>query len=80
MSPRIEDHDYQFKVNNAVNFLKKGNKVKFSIQFRGRELHHPELGHKLVARIIEELKTIGKADNTPRLVNRIMSLVISPLK
>ena len=80
MSPRIDDHDYSFKIKHALEFLGKGNKVKFSILFKGRELRHPEIGEKLVGRILEELKDIGKADNTPRLVNRLMVLVVSPVK
>ena len=80
MSPRIDEHDYSFKVKHAQEFLLKGNKVKFSIQFKGRELNHPELGDKLVTRMLEELKDYGKADNTPRLVNRLMVLVLSPVR
>jgi translation initiation factor IF-3 len=80
MTPRIEEHDYQFKMNHAKEFLQKGNKVKFSVQFKGRELHHPDIGHKLCDQIIDELQEIGKPDNQPKLVGRMMSLVISPQK
>lgn len=80
MSPRIDEHDYAFKVKHGKDFLTKGHKVKFSILFKGRELNHPELGDKLVTRMLEELKEYGKPDNTPRLVNRLMVLVLSPLR
>jgi translation initiation factor IF-3 len=80
MSPRIEDHDYDFKLKHAREFLSKGNKVKISIIFKGREMHHPELGQKLVQQIITDLADVAKADNRPDMQNRILVLVVSPLK
>lgn len=76
MRPGIEDHDYDFKIKNARKFIEQGNKVKFNIMFRGRELAHQEFGQQLIDRIIEEMEDIGKADNVPKLEGRNMVLFI----
>jgi len=80
MTPKIEGHDYDFKVNHAKEFLKKGHKVKFSILFRGRELDHPELGYNLADKIVKDLEPLAKVENIPKLNNRLMVLVLVPLK
>ena len=78
--PGIEDHDYEFKVRHARRFLSEGNKVKLTMMFRGRQVRHPELGHEVLRRIVEDLADMGKAESQPKLEGRIMSMVLSPLK
>ena len=56
LRPKIEEHDFQFKLNHARKFLESGNKVKFTVYFRGREITHKEFGNKLLDRMKEELK------------------------
>ena len=74
LRPRIEDHDFDFKVKNARKFLEQGNKVKFNVLFRGREMAHQEFGKQLLNRVIETLEDIAKPDNTPQMEGRNMIL------
>ena len=60
LRPGTEIHDYNFKIKNAKKFISKGDKVKFTVKFKGREMQHIELGNKLMTRIIEDIKDIGK--------------------
>ncbi len=76
--PNIDTHDYETKVNHAVAFLGKGNKVKISMYFRGREMAHAELGHELMKRIIEDTKDVGIVDATPRQTGRLISMMLAP--
>ena len=61
MRPAIDSHDFEHKVNHAKEFLKKGDKVKFTLMFRGREMVHPELGFDVMNRIQESLKRYCKS-------------------
>ena len=76
---RIEEHDFMFKVKHAKEFLGKGNKVKLSLMFRGREMEHKDLGFEAINRAIKELEHIGHRDVEPRLSGRIISTMLSPL-
>lgn len=76
---RIDTHDYMTKVRRAEDFLDKGNKLKISLQFRGREMEHKDLGFERVKEAIKDLSHIGTADVDPRLVGRNVSCVLSPL-
>lgn len=76
LRPRIEEHDYEFKVKNARKFLDQGNKVKFNVMFRGREMAHQEFGKDLLNRIIDELEDVAKPENTPQLEGRNMVLFL----
>src|SRR5512139_2829792 len=62
MRPKTEEHDLQFKVRNIERFLKDGHKIKVTVVFRGRELAHPEIGRKMVGRIVEGVKEVGKVE------------------
>lgn len=66
----VAEHDYQTKLNHMREFLKKGHKVKISLQFRGRENAHRELGMELVKRVIDDCKDISVIDMTPRIMGR----------
>ena len=79
MRPVTETHDYEFKVKNAKKFIAKGDKVKFTIRFKGRELQHSHLGNELMAKIKEDMKDIGKVELQPKFDGKQMIMVIQPL-
>ncbi|MBZ2186942.1 MAG: translation initiation factor IF-3 [Bryobacter sp.] len=78
--PNTDDHDYEFKKNNAVRFLKEGNRVKAVVQFRGREIAHVDLGKKLLLRFSEDLKEVGAVEGQPKLEGRNAHIILSPVK
>src|SRR6266478_3377326 len=78
--PNTDDHDYDFKKNHAIRFLKEGNRVKAVVQFRGREIAHVDLGKKLLIRFAEDLVGIGQVEGQPRLEGRNAHILISPIK
>jgi translation initiation factor IF-3 len=79
MRPVTETHDYEFKVKNAKKFISKGDKVKFTIRFKGRELQHSHLGNELMNKIKEDMKDIGKVELHPKFDGKQMIMVIQPL-
>ena len=79
LRPVTEIHDYSFKIKNAQKFLSKGDKVKFTVQFKGREMQHTHLGHKLIKRIINDTNTVGKVEVQPKLEGRQIVMIIQPL-
>ena len=79
MRPVTEIHDYEFKVKNAKKFISKGDKVKFTIRFKGRELQHSHLGNKLMTKIKEDMKEISKVELQPKFDGKQMIMVIQPL-
>ena len=79
MRPVTETHDYEFKVKNAKKFIAKGDKVKFTIRFKGRELQHSHLGNELMSKIKEDMKDIGKVELHPKFDGKQMIMVIQPL-
>ena len=79
MRPVTETHDYEFKVKNAKKFIAKGDKVKFTIRFKGRELQHSHLGNELMTKIKEDMKEMGKVELQPKFDGKQMIMVIQPL-
>jgi len=79
MRPVTETHDYDFKVKNAKKFLGKGDKVKFTIRFKGRELQHSHLGRELMDKIKIDMQDIGKVELHPKFDGKQMIMVIQPL-
>ena len=79
MRPVTETHDYEFKVKNAKKFIGKGDKVKFTIRFKGRELQHSHLGNELMTKIKEDMKDIGRVELHPKFDGKQMIMVIQPL-
>ena len=75
---RIGDHDLGIKINHARDFLKEGNKVQFTLQFRGREMAHTELGRDLFKKIKEELFLVSKVERDAKMEGRRMTLVLQP--
>ena len=79
LRPVTEIHDYNFKIKNAQKFLKKGDKVKFTVRFKGREMQHTHLGNNLMERIINDTASLGKVELQPKLEGRQIVMVIQPL-
>ena len=80
LSCRIEQHDFDTRVNQAKRFLGEGNKVKAVVRFRGREMSHMELGKEVIAKFEEALAGVGSAEKKPSLDGRFMSVIFSPVK
>src|ERR1700727_1868618 len=78
--PNTDDHDYDFKKNHAIRFLQEGNRVKAVVQFRGREIAHPDLGRKLLNRCAEDLSAYGAVDGSARMEGRNAHILIRPVK
>ena len=79
LRPGTESHDYNFKIKNAKKFISKGNKVKFTVKFKGREMQHTDLGKDLMNKIIEETKDVAKVESKPKFEGRQMVMIIQPL-
>ena len=79
LRPVTEIHDYNFKLKNAQKFLQKGDKVKFTVKFKGREMQHTHLGNKLMERIINDTAVVGKIEVSPKLEGRQIIMIIQPL-
>ena len=79
LGPVTETHDYQFKIKNAKKFISKGDKVKFTIRFKGRELQHSHLGRELMDKIKDDMQDIGKVELHPKFDGKQMIMVIQPL-
>ena len=78
LRPGTEIHDYNFKIKNAKKFLQKGDKVKFTVRFKGREMQLVQLGKDLMNRIIEDTKEIGRVEVNPKFEGRQMIMIIHP--
>ena len=79
LRPVTEVHDYTFKIKNAQKFLSKGDKVKFTVKFKGRELQHTHLGNQLMDKIIQDMQNIGKVELHPKFDGKQMIMVIQPI-
>ena len=79
LRPVTEIHDYKFKIKNAQKFILKGDKVKFTIRFKGRELQHSHLGNELMSKIKDDMQNIGKVELHPKFDGKQMIMVIQPL-
>lgn len=77
--PGTDTHDYDVKMRNVVRFLEKGDKVKVTLRFRGREMAHQNLGRGLLERVAEDVKDLGKVENMPKMEGRQMIMMIGPL-
>ena len=79
LRPVTEIHDYNFKIKNAQKFITKGDKVKFTIRFKGRELQHSSLGSDLMEKIKQDMQQIGRVELQPKFDGKQMIIVIQPL-
>ena len=80
MRPKTGEHDYQFKLKHIRKFLEKGNKVKATVMFRGREVFHAERGTAILSRIEENVADLGFIEAPPKFEGRNMFMVIAPSK
>ncbi|MCD8479512.1 MAG: translation initiation factor IF-3, partial [Candidatus Cloacimonetes bacterium] len=78
--PNTEEHDYNFKKNNAIKFLKQHNKVKFTVRFRGRQMAHKELGYRVLDKLKVDLAHIADVDQEPVSDRNLLSIIVSPKK
>jgi translation initiation factor IF-3 len=78
LSASIEDHDFEFKVKNAVKFLKDGDKVKVSVKFRGREMNYTALGEQVLTKFAEAVEESGTVEKKPKLEGRNMLMILNP--
>ena len=76
--PKIKDHDLETKVKHVRKFLEHGNKVKTTVNFRWRELAHPEFGEEILKRVRGMVEDLGHAENTPRMEGRTMIMFLAP--
>lgn len=80
LRPKIEEHDLEFKLRHARRFLEEGDKVKFTLIFRGREVTHPELGERVLERVREALRDIGGVEAEIARDGRNMTMLMAPRK
>lgn len=78
LRPKIEEHDYNFKVEHGRKFLEMHDKVKFTVVFRGREMAHPEAGTRLLQKVIKDLEGVGQVEIPARMEGRSMVLLMVP--
>jgi translation initiation factor IF-3 len=78
LKPNIDDHDFETKVKQAVSFLKKKDKVRINLFFRGRQMEHIDLGRKVLDKFVQEVKVEGEVEKPPMMEGRIMSFVVAP--
>lgn len=76
--PKIDDHDYQFKLRHVRDFLMSGSKVRTFVMFRGRELAYTDRGKELLERVAEDVSDIAQVDQPPKREGRHMSMIVSP--
>lgn len=78
--PKIEDHDFNTKVEHIKRFLGEGHKTKVTMMFRGREITHQDIARRILERIVEDLKTsnLGTIEQLPKLEGRNMTMVVAP--
>ena len=80
MTPKIEEHDYQTKLRSAIAFFDRGDKVKVTMYFRGREVTHPELGQRILDRFKEDVADVSELEKSEGLDRRSMILLFGPVK
>jgi translation initiation factor IF-3 len=78
--PKVDEHDYQFKRNHIERFIEDGDKVKATIFFRGREMAHPEIGHRILMRLITDLSEVAVAETMPRQEGNQMHTILTGKK
>ncbi len=78
--PNTDEHDYNFKLKHAQNFLEEGNKVKATVFFRGRTIIYKDRGRELLQKLAEDLEEFGKLEKEPTMEGRRMTMIIAPKK
>ena len=80
LRPMIDTHDYEVKVKQATKFLEQGNKVKFTMRFKGRELSANDMGKQVLTKLMEDLENVSKVDSEMKLEGRQMTMILAPQK
>lgn len=80
LKPRTDEHDLEVKANQARKFLSNGDKVKFTVRFRGREMAHPDIGRQMLEKIAEDLRDIASLEQRPAMEGRSISMILAPAK
>ena len=75
--PKVDEHDYQFKKKHIERFLEEGDKVKATIFFRGREMAHPDIGRRILERLVQDLSDVAIAESMPRMEGNQMHTILS---
>ncbi len=78
--PNTDDHDYEFKKNNVIRFLGEGDKVKATVQFRGREITHKEIGFQLINRLLDDVTEAALIEFRPRMEGNSLTAILAPKK
>jgi translation initiation factor IF-3 len=78
LRPGTDDHDLEFKIKNAIKFLQDGDKVKFTVRFRSREITHPEFAKALLDKVVELSSDFGVVDKPPSMEGRTMTMILAP--
>jgi translation initiation factor IF-3 len=78
--PKVDEHDYNFKKKHIERFIEDGDKVKATIFFRGREMAHPEIGHRILLRLIEDLAEVAQPETMPRMEGNQMHTILTQRK
>ncbi len=80
LGPNIDDHDFNFKLKHAINFLNEGAKVKVEVFFRGRSIVYKDQGELTMLRFAQEVEEVGKVEQLPKLEGKRMIMILSPKK
>lgn len=78
LKPKTDDHDIDVKAKQARKFLLAGDKVKFTLRFRGREIFHPDIGLEMLERMAEDLRDVAVVEQKPLMEGRVLSLLLAP--
>jgi len=78
LRPKIERHDFEFKMRNARKFLEERDKVKVTMLFRGRELSHADIGYEILQDVIEFLADVANVEQKPSMEGRALTMLLSP--
>lgn len=79
LRPMIETHDYEVKVKQAKKFLAEGNKVKFTMRYKGREMSANDMGKNVLMRLLDDLENVAKLESEPKLEGKQMMMIVAPL-
>ncbi len=80
IGPKIEEHDYQVKLRNLQRFITRGDKVKITMRFRGRQMQHVDLGRNILQRLTKDITAVGEEERSPILDGRVLTMLIVPKK
>jgi translation initiation factor IF-3 len=78
LKPKTDDHDLDVKAKQARKFLLAGDKVKFTVRFRGREIFHPDIGREMLEQMAEDLRDVATVEQRPLMEGRALSLLLAP--